>query len=170
MAFFGNQLCIVRPTFIDLNPTKFNYHPFMISLDKCNGSCNAVDNLSTKIYKSTWNNETCECKNYHTCKKDYSWDPSTCICENGKYLKSIADGSKIVFDEITNATDNVSKNVSKNFHNKKVRYKMDCYIPHIVLLLIILLIIIVIICFHYANHRSKLRKKHFVILNYKNGQ
>ena len=33
------------------------------------------------------NNETCqrECKNYLTCKKDYSWNPSTCICENSKY-------------------------------------------------------------------------------------
>ena len=24
-------------------------------------------------------------------KKNYSWNPSTCICENNKYLKSIAD-------------------------------------------------------------------------------
>ena len=24
----------------------------------------------------------CECKNYRKCKKDYSWNPSTCICEN----------------------------------------------------------------------------------------
>ena len=30
-------------------------------------------------------------KNYHTYKKDYSWNPSTCICENSKYLKSVAD-------------------------------------------------------------------------------
>ena len=129
-------------------------------------SCDCICKFNSATCNSnqTWNNETCECKNFHTCKKDYSWDPSTCICENGKYLKSIADDSKIVFDEITNATDNVSKNMSKNFHKKKVRYKMDCYIPHIVLLLIIVLIIIVIICFHYANHRSKLKKKN--ILSY----
>ena len=32
-------------------------------------------------------NKTCqqECKNYRKCKKDYSWNPSTCICENRKY-------------------------------------------------------------------------------------
>ena len=38
-----------------------------------------------------WNNKTCqyECKNYRTCKKDYSWNPSTCISENSIYLKSI---------------------------------------------------------------------------------
>ena len=26
-----------------------NYYPHMISLNKCNGSCNVVDDLSTKI-------------------------------------------------------------------------------------------------------------------------
>ena len=31
----------------------------------------------------------CECKNYCTCKKDYSWNPSTCICENNKYLYKV---------------------------------------------------------------------------------
>ena len=37
----------------------------------------------------------CECRNYSTCKKDYNWNPSTCICENSKYLKSITDDSVI---------------------------------------------------------------------------
>ena len=45
----SNEPCMVRPTAIDLNPIELNYYPFMISLDKCNGSCNAADNLSTKI-------------------------------------------------------------------------------------------------------------------------
>ena len=40
------------------------------------------------------------CKNYRTCKKDYGWNPSTCICENDKYLKSIADTSVIACGEI----------------------------------------------------------------------
>ena len=35
----------------------------------------------------------CECKNYRQCKEDYSWNPSICICENSKYLKSITDNS-----------------------------------------------------------------------------
>ena len=30
-------------TLIDLNPNTLNYYPFMISLDKCNGTCNAVN-------------------------------------------------------------------------------------------------------------------------------
>ena len=28
---------------------ELNYYPFMFSLDKCSGSCNAADDLSTKI-------------------------------------------------------------------------------------------------------------------------
>ena len=48
---------------------------------------------------------------------------------------------------------NVTSTVLTNSHNKKVRYKMDCYILQTVLLVIILLFIIVIICYHYAKHR-----------------
>ena len=45
----------------------------------------------------------------------------------------------------TNVTNTVSKNVSTNPGDKKVRYTMDCYILHTVLLVIILLFIIAII-------------------------
>ena len=40
---------MVRPTLIDLNPVELKYFPFMISLNKCIGSCNV---LSPKIYVS----------------------------------------------------------------------------------------------------------------------
>ena len=39
---------------------------------------------------------------------NYSWNPRTCICENGKYLKSFADDLKIVCDEIIYVMDIVS--------------------------------------------------------------
>ena len=172
----------------------------MIGLDKCNGCCNAVDDLSTKMSISNktkdinvkvfnivtrlyedntlvkhiscdckwkinsrrcnlnqkWNYDKCqcECKNYHTCTKDYSWNRSTCICENGKYLKSVANDSKIVCVEIINATDSVST----DFYNKKVSYKMDCFLLHTVWLAIILLFIIAVICYHYPEHRPKLKR------------
>ena len=78
-------------------------------------------------------------------------------------------------DEIINVTDGVSTNVintiirnmtntasinvmstvSKNSDDKKVRYKVDCYILHTVLLVITWLYIITIICSHYVKHRSK---------------
>ena len=44
----NNERSIIRLTIIDLNPVELNYHPFMISLDKCNRWYNVVD-LSIKI-------------------------------------------------------------------------------------------------------------------------
>ena len=94
---------------------------------------------------------------------NYGWNLSTCICENSKYLKSIADISVTVCNEIISVMDNVSTkktssiatNVIKNCRGKSVRYRIDCYILHTVLLAIILILIITIIYFHYAKHSSK---------------
>ena len=83
-------------------------------------------------------------------------------------IRSIADTSVIVCHEITNATDSVSTNVTNaiptnltnttstnvmstvpiNSNDKKVRFKMDCYILQNFLLVIISLFIITIICYH----------------------
>ena len=65
--------------------------------------------------------------------------------QNGKYLESIIDDDSVItFDEIINAADKVSTNVTstvpKHFYNKNLRYKMDCYILHTVLLVIIITI------------------------------
>ena len=57
------------------------------------------------------------------------WNPSTCICENSKYLKSVGDTSVITFDKIVSVMEIVSTkmintiavNVSINCHSKKVR-------------------------------------------------
>ena len=96
-------------------------------------------------------------------QKDYSWHPRTCICENSKYVKIIADTSVITCDEIisvmnivsTKMTNTIATNVTKKCYSKKVTYRIDCYILHAVLLSIILLLIITILCCHYAKHRSK---------------
>ena len=86
-------------------------------------------------------------------KKNYSWNPSTCICEISKYLKSIADNSVTESDEIVIVMDtvstttttkntvatNVTSTASINCHSKKVR---DNYILHTVLLETILSIIL----------------------------
>ena len=139
-----------------------------ISYDcKCN--FNSVSSNS----KQKRNSNTCQCeyRNYHKCKKDYSWNPSRCICENSKYLKSIADTSATDCDETIIVIDNVStkktntiatkktntrttditSTASINCHSKTVR---DCYILHTVLLGIILLLIIIIICYHYPKQKK----------------
>ena len=126
---------------------------------------NAYSIVQLETQKKKWNNETCqyECKNYCTCKKDHSCNPSTCIYENNKNLKCIVDTSVTAYDEIIYVMDIVSIKMTNtiatnewiNCHDKQLRYKMDCYILHTVLLVIILLLITTIICYHYARHRSK---------------
>ena len=101
-------------------------------------------------------------KNIVSVKKDYSWNPSTCIYENEKYLKSIADTSLTESDEIIIVIDNVStkkttitnvtSTASISRHTIKVR---DFYIFHTVILSIILpLTIIIIICYHYVKQKG----------------
>ena len=45
-------------------------------------TCNSNQQLNNETYQ-------CECKNYRTREKDYSWNTSICICENGKDLKAL---------------------------------------------------------------------------------
>ena len=40
--FLNDELCLVRPTLIDLNPVEVKYYPFMIRLDKFTGICNII--------------------------------------------------------------------------------------------------------------------------------
>ena len=199
---------MVRPTLIDMNPDELRYYPFMISLNKCTGSCNALspkicvpketNDINVKAFyvttnkneakamtehiscdckckfngtiynsKQKWNDKRCqyECKNYRKCKEDYSWNPSTCICDDSKCLKSIADTSLTKCDEIiiamdilsTKKTNNIATNVmctaSTNYYSQKVR---DCYVFRIILLVIILLLIIIMICCYYAKQKGSI--------------
>ena len=96
-------------------------------------------------------------------QNDYCWNPSTYICENSKYLKSIADTSVIECGEIITFTGivsakmtntiatNVTSTASINCYSEKVS---DCYILHIFLLVIILLLIIIIICYYYPKEKG----------------
>ena len=49
----NNETCMISPTLIDLNPLELNYYPFMIILDICSGSCNSINDLSTKMCDSS---------------------------------------------------------------------------------------------------------------------
>ena len=95
------------------------------------------------------------------CKKDYSWNPSTCICENSKYLKNVTEYDKIIIvmddastnKKINTIAINVTSTASINCYSIKVR---NCYILLTAFLAIILLLIIVIICYHYAKQKGKI--------------
>ena len=67
-----------------------------------------------------WNNDKCwcKCKKDHICEKDYFWNPSIRICENGKYLVSIMDDSAIICDEFIKSYDEEIKTISTNFNEK----------------------------------------------------
>ena len=40
--FLKDEPCMVRPTLTNMNLGELNYYPFMISLNKCTGSCNSL--------------------------------------------------------------------------------------------------------------------------------
>ena len=40
MSLLNDEPCMVRPT--HMNPNELKYCPFMISLNKCTGSCNVL--------------------------------------------------------------------------------------------------------------------------------
>ena len=81
------------------------------------------------------------------CKIDFSWNPSKCICENSKYLKSIADTSVTQCDKIiivmdvsstmqgnaiaTNSTNTIATNVmstvSVNYHKLQSVFYIQFY-------------------------------------------
>ena len=71
-------------------------------------------NSATCNSSQKWNNNKCqcECKKYFTCKKRYSRNPGTCVCESCRYLKRIVDNSLIVCDEVINATNILSTSVA----------------------------------------------------------
>ena len=43
----------------------------------------------------------------HVCNKDYTWNPATCSCENGKYLGSVIDNSVLTCDKIIEETKTI---------------------------------------------------------------
>ena len=63
-----------------------------------------------------------ECKKHQVCEKDYLWNPSTCNCENLKYLANVMDNSTITSDEIIELYDEAADAKSSNkssFNEKK---------------------------------------------------
>ena len=50
----SNQKCEIQPTLINLHPDEYSkelhYYPFAVKLDKCVGSCNNLNDLSSKVF------------------------------------------------------------------------------------------------------------------------
>ena len=113
--FLNDEPCMVRPTLIDLNPVELKQYPFMVSLDKCSGSCNVLSpkicvpikpkDVNVKAFNLIKNkNEaktlvkhiSCDfkCKfNSTTCNSNQKWNNETCQCECKNYHKCKKDYS-----------------------------------------------------------------------------
>ena len=91
----NDEPCMIRPTLITLNPVEIKYCPFMISLDKYNGSCNV---LSSKIDVSK---ET----------KDINVEVFNMITnKNEAIAKHISCGWKWKFNRTTCKSNGITKN------------------------------------------------------------
>ena len=104
---------MVRPTLIDLNPVELKYYPFMISLDKCTGSCNVLSpkicipketkDINVKAFNMITNKNkdktmakhiSCDCKcklNSTTCNSNQKRSNKTCQCKCKSYRTSKKD-------------------------------------------------------------------------------
>ena len=53
-ALLSNQKCEIQPTLINLHPNEYSqvshYYPFAVELDRCDGSCNTLKDLSNKAF------------------------------------------------------------------------------------------------------------------------
>ena len=47
--YLNNELGLVGPTLMNLNSNELHYYPFMVSLGRCDGSCNTLDDLLSRI-------------------------------------------------------------------------------------------------------------------------
>ena len=112
----NDELFIVRPSLIDLNPIELKFYPFIISLNKCCGSCNALSpkicfpkektkGINVKAFQLiTKKNEAKEmkkhishdfkCKFYSiTCNSNQKWNKEICRGEHKNYRPCKKDNS-----------------------------------------------------------------------------
>ena len=107
--FLNYEPCMIRPFLINMNPNELKYYPFMISLNKCTGSCNVLSpkicipketkdvyvkafNMITNIdeAKAMTDDILCDfkCKfSIATCNSNLKWENKTRQCECKNYHK-----------------------------------------------------------------------------------
>ena len=116
-------------------------------------SCECKYKLDGKKCKSNkwWKNDKCqcECQKHYICEKEFVWNPSTCICQNRKYLVSVMDVSVITFDEVIGSYDKEIKTISANFNEKNITCKTQALyiLPTFLLITNALLIYVSIYCY-----------------------
>ena len=88
----NNQECKIRPEIINLNTNEPMFHPYSIKINKCKGSCNAINdpyaklcapdtikNINVKVFNViSKSNKTRHIKWHKTCKYRCRLDASVC--------------------------------------------------------------------------------------------
>ena len=94
--------------------------------------------------------DKCESKQIQVYEKEYVWNPSKCICENGKYLSSIMDDSMMWWKwwKYRKSYDEKIKTIPTNL--RKTFYVLLAF-----LLITITLLIAVSICCYMIKYQSK---------------
>ena len=94
--------------------------------------------------------DKCESKQIQVYEKEYVWNPSKCICENGKYLASIMDDSMMWWKwwKYRKSYDEKIKTIPTNL--RKTFYVLLAF-----LLITITLLIAVSICCYMIKYQSK---------------
>ena len=106
------KVCVPNKT-EDLNLTVFSIMKGINESKKltkhisCESKCR-FDRRKSNL-NQLWNNGKC-----HVYEKDYTWNPATCSCSNGKYLASIMDDSVITCDEVIESYNEETKTVPTN--------------------------------------------------------
>ena len=49
MYISKRELCLAKPTLMDLNLNELHYYPCLVDLDRCNGSFNILNDLSSSV-------------------------------------------------------------------------------------------------------------------------
>ena len=82
-------------------------------------------------------------------QKENVWNPSTCICESGKYLASIMDDSMIISDEGIKSYDEEIKTVPTNFNENNITSKTQKFYILLAFLLINVALLIAVSTYCY---------------------
>ena len=103
--FLNDDPCMVRPTLIDINPVEHKY-PFVITLDKRSGSCNALfpkicatekKDIYVKLFHMITNkNEAKQITKYISYDYKCKFDSRTCYSNQNGIIKHVNVNVKII--------------------------------------------------------------------------
>ena len=96
-------------------------------------------------------------------KKNMFWNPSTCICENGKYLASITDDSVITCDEVIESYYDEIKIIPISSNEKNITWKTKSFCIILIFLLITIALLTAVSIYCYLI-KYQAKQKHLLPL------